>query len=264
MNPDLFNQTNFIGLVLLLGLFLIVESILLRRTKRNETFPEIVLSKRGVWVGQHHLKKLAVIPFFVLIPNGFITPFAPFWPYISFGDESYSLLLVPFLIGFDFTIKGSLPQETAKRIAPPLALLGILVLLLGVGSIYLSWLSLVAVIIAILGREYINYRHRTADKEKGFYFNQIEDGIKVLGVIPGTPADRLHILIGETIKKVNDHKVNNVKQFYEALQNSGAFFKLEVIDDKGEVRFVQSAFYEEDHHELGIIFTDKPYRKKSK
>ncbi len=31
------------------------------------------------------------------------------------------------------------------------------------------------------------------------------------------------------------------------------FFKLEILGENGEVRFVQSALYEEDHHELGII-----------
>ncbi len=51
--------------------------------------------------------------------------------------------------------------------------------------------------------------------------------------------------------------------FYQALQKSGAFFKLDIIDDAGEVRFVQSAFYEGDHHELGLIFTEKPYRKET-
>lgn len=261
IDPQLFQQTNFIGMAIILSVLLFVEGLLLRRTKRNDTFPSVVLSQRGAWVGQHTVKKLALIPFFVLIPDGALTTYLDFWPYLSLGEESFKLVLVPFLLGTDFTVKGSLPQETAKQMAGQVILLSLFVLLVSIGSIYLSWLSLVAVVLAILGREYINFRHRTREKEQGFYFNKLEEGIKVLGVIPGTPADRLHILVGEVIKKVNDQKVNDISQFYEALQQSGAFFKLEVVDNQGEVRFVQSAFYEEDHHELGLIFTDKPYRE---
>lgn len=262
IDPQLFAMTDFTSVVLLLGVFLIVEAILLGRVKREETFPTLSLSDRGVWIGQHHLKKLSVLPFFVLVPTGMITPFAAFWPYFTIGGESYSLLLVPFLIGFDYIVRGSLPQEAAKKLAKSFYVLGLVVIVLAVGSIYLSWLSMVAVLVAILGREYINYKHRTADKSKNAYFSQVESGLKVLAVTPGTPGDRLGILVGETIMKVNGQKINSVKEFYVALQESGAYFKIDIIDDANEVRFVQSALYEGDHHKLGLVFTGNPYRMK--
>lgn len=260
VDDDMFSNTNFVGLSLLVAILLTVEALLLKRNTRNTTFPDLELGRRGVWAGMHHIKKLSIIPFFVVIPSGLITPIVPFWPYFGMNGETYSLLLVPFLLGFDHIVRGNIPEKAAVHIARSIHILSLFVLMLAVGSIYVGWLSLVAVVVAILGREYINYRHRISDKEKPNYFNKNERGLKVLAVIPGTPADRLGILVGETIVKVNRQSINNKDEFYYGLQDSGAFFKLEIIGDNGEIRYVQSALYEEDHHELGIISTSNRYQ----
>ncbi|WP_244513421.1 PDZ domain-containing protein [Oceanobacillus limi] len=262
INKGLFSEANFTGLSILMGLFLIFEAQQLRKTDRNETFPELIRSSRGAWIGQHRIKKLSVIPFFTLVPAGLITPFAPYWPYITIGGEAYSLILIPFLIGFEHLVKGSLPHEAGVRIAKAVFVLALLVTAIAIGSVFISWLSIVAIVVGIIGREIINYRHRIQDNGNQPYFRQVDNGLQILSIIPGSPADRLNILIGEMITKVNGQKVSTEKQFYEALQETGAFFKMEVIDDAGEVRFVQSALYEGDHHELGLIFITKPYRNK--
>ncbi|WP_010098496.1 PDZ domain-containing protein [Ornithinibacillus scapharcae] len=154
-----------------------------------------------------------------------------------------------------------MPHEVANKLSMNLLGLAVLVLVLATGSIFFSWLSIVAVIFAILGREFINYRFRTRDLTKASYFNHTNLGLRVLGIIPGSPADRLNILIGETVAKVNGSKIHSVDDLYEALQQTGSFFKIELIDSNGEIRFVQSAMYEGDHHELGLIFAGEPYRK---
>jgi S1-C subfamily serine protease len=118
------------------------------------------------------------------------------------------------------------------------------------------------VLLAILGREIINYRSRMKDHTKRPYFNHTNDGLKVLGIIPGSPADRLNILIGETVSKVNGNRIYKEDDIYEALQQTGSFFKIELLDTNGEIRFVQSALYEGDHHELGLVFAGEPHRKK--
>jgi len=264
LNTALLSNMNLTALVILLGIFLIIEGIMLSRTRREDTYPELTLGNRGAWIGQHLVKKLAVIPFFLLIPAGLIESVTPFWPYFSIGGESYGLLLFPFIVGYDHKVKGSLPSLAVKKLAKPMIYLGILVLAFAIGSIYIPVLTLAAVIIAILGREFINYRFRIRENEKTPFFRQINDGCKILAIIPGTPADRLDILPGETLIKVNGTKISGVNDFYHALQKSGAFFKLEILDDASEKKFVQGALYEGDHHELGLIFTDRPNNQKKK
>lgn len=159
-------------------------------------------------------------------------------------------------------MRGSLPYKTANQIALQLLALAVVVLAIAIGSIFLPWLTIVAVVVAIIGREILNYRHRSKDNAKSSYFNHTNDGLKVLGIIPGSPADRLQILIGETVMKVNGNRIQSEDDLYEALQQTGSFFKVELLDHNGEVRFIQSAMYEGDHHELGLLFAGEPYRTK--
>lgn len=257
-----FSETNLFGLSILIGLFLLIEAVLVLRVKRNETFPQLALSSRGIWIGEHRLKRLSVIPFFVLVPSGTIIPFAEYWPAFTIGSETFSLLLVPFVTGFDYLVKGRLPKAASKKIAQVISLLGIVVLTAAIASIWIPWLSLAAVIMAILGREYISYRFRVGENKRLSFFHPDNQGLKVLGVIPGTPADKLGILVGEIVMKVNGKKVRTTDEFYTALQTNTANFKLDIINDEDEVRFVQGALYENDHYQLGLVFPEEPYRQK--
>jgi hypothetical protein len=260
----LFSNINLTSFVILLGIFLIIEGIMLTRTRRGDTYPRVTSGIRGGWIGVHHVKKLAIVPFFVLVPAGLIEPAASFWPYFSIDGQSYGLLLFPFLIGYDVKVKSTLPELAAKKLARPIIYLGIAVLAISIGSIYLPALTLAAVIIAILGREFIHYRYRVRENETAPFFRELNEGCRVLAVIPGTPADRLRILPGETIVKVNGMKISSMNDFYQALQKGSAFFKLELLDDASEKRFVQGALYEGEHHELGVIFTEEPHQYNKK
>lgn len=259
IDVTLFSQVNFSSLAILLGIFVMAEALLLKRTERNKTFAELVLSERGAWIGQHRIKKLSMIPFFVVVPAGLITPFAPYWPFFDIGGQSYGLLLIPFLLGFNYLVRGELPHVSARKLGQSMNRLGIFILLIALGSIYepLSWLSIVAVLFAILGREYITYKHRTKDKEKQAYFRPVDDGIKVLAIIPNSPAEGLGILVGEKIVRVNGENITDAWQFYNYLSDNNVNFRLEVLDEANEMRYVQGALYEGQHYELGIIFASK-------
>lgn len=79
----------------------------------------------------------------------------------------------------------------------------------------------------------------------------------ILGVLPESPASKMALQVGELITKVNGTSVYDEKGLYEALQRNRAHCKLEVLDVNGQVRFVQRALYEGDHHELGILFVQE-------
>jgi len=257
---DMFQNVNFQGLAILLGLFLFAEAFLTKRVNRHETYPGLQIGDRGEWIGVHHIRKLGMIPFFALMPAGSITSIAPFWPYFTIGEDAYSIILVPFLLGFDHVSRGRQPDEAAKKMGNAIFLLAIFVLIITAGSIYVAWLSLIAIVAAILGKEFINGFHHVKEKEHLPYFRNHVKGLGVLAVIPGSPAERIGICPGEIITKVNGNVIADESGFYQSLQTGGAFFKLDVMDDNGEIRFLQSALYEGEHHELGIIFVKEPYR----
>lgn len=261
IEPAFFEDTNFSGLTFLIGFLLLAEAIIMRRVKRNQSFPKLEMSERGIWIGHHRLQKMSVIPLILLVPGGMIESFAPYWPLLNIGEESFGLVFFPFLLGFSHTVRGTLASVAAKSLSKQISFLGIFVIIVSAAGIYIDGMSLAALILAVLGREFITYRFRVKDKKKNPYFQPHPSGLKVLAVIPGTPAERLDIQVGEVITKVNERKISSPNAFYEALQGSGAYFKLEVLDDRNEMRFVQSPFYEGDHYRLGLIFMKEPYRK---
>ncbi|WP_077320017.1 PDZ domain-containing protein [Virgibacillus proomii] len=261
LQSEWIGDINLSGLVSLLALLLFAESLLLFRARNDISYPELSLGHRGGWIGQHRLKKMTVLPFFTLLPTGSITSFADYWPYFTIGGEEYSLILIPFVLGFEQVVRGQDPKIAAVKIARSTLLLSILVGLFACLSIYYSWASLIGVVVAVVGRELINYLHRMKDEAKSGFFQSTDQALKILVVLPNSPADRMEIEAGEWITKVNGRKVNSMAQFYEALQTNGAFFKLEVINKAGEVRILQGAWYEGDHHGLGILCTSTPHYK---
>lgn len=103
---SLLYESSLPALAVLAGLLLFVESLFIKRIEKQDTFPRITLSDRGVWVGEQQIKRLTVVPLLMLVPQGLITSFAPWWPYLSIGESSLGLALIPFLIGFNYKAKG--------------------------------------------------------------------------------------------------------------------------------------------------------------
>ncbi|MDY0393222.1 PDZ domain-containing protein [Virgibacillus halophilus] len=218
---SLFDHVNYAGLAILLGLLLFVQAILLYTIRKKDTFAELLKSKRGVWTGVHHLKKMAVIPFFIPIPKGWLPPLFDFWPYLPIGqattDGTYGLMLLPMLIGFHFRVAGFESQQAKQWLGRRILGLAVVVLIAGVASVYIGWLSIAAIALGVLGWEFIHYRQRSRDVLKAPYFSQTDSGLRILTVIPGTTADKLGILPGEIISKANGKKVHSESSFLPGL-----------------------------------------------
>ncbi len=249
------------GIAILLGFLLIAEGLFVYRNGAHNTSPRLRKSPRGLTVGAHQARRLWVVPLFLLIPTGDITPPFSWWPVVHWGSESYSILLVPFMVGFQLRIQSTLPVIAIKQVGKNVLWLGILVLALAAGALWVPILAVIAAAAALLGREIISYRHRIHEQGHPFYFSPKSTGLTVLGVLPGSPAAKMALQIGETIQKVNGMEVSDERGFYQALQQNSAHCKLVVIDVNGQIRFTQCALYEGEHHELGVLFIEKNQRR---
>lgn len=238
----------------LLALLILTEGFLIIRNGSRGTSPRLVLSKRGQRIGIHEVKRLWMVPVFMLIPgNAVHLPFS-WWPVFHLGAEEYNLILIPFAIGFQQRIQGLLPQKAVKMTGKRVLLLGIILLALSAAAYWYPFVAIVTVALAVIGREMITFMQRVQDEGRSTYFSKKNHGLVVLGLIPESPADKMGLKVGELITKVNGTPVRDEKTFYEALQINRAYCKLEVLDEKGEVRFAHTALYEGDHYELGILF----------
>lgn len=249
------------SIVVLLGLMLIAEGMLILKNGSFGTSPKLAKSKRGQNVGLHEGKRLWMLPIFLLIPgNALQLPF-DWWPVFHLGAKEYSLIFVPFAIGFHQQVKGMLPKIAIELHGRRVILLGVFVTILSVLGYWFPLSSIVTAALAVLGREFIILLAGMKDDNLPFYFSKKNQGLMIIGVIPESPASKMDLQVGEVVTKANGVLVRDEKVFYEALQKNRAHCKLEVLDTNGEIRFVQRALYEGDHHELGILFVqdDRKY-----
>ncbi|MFN2744423.1 PDZ domain-containing protein [Bacillus sp. z60-18] len=261
VNPDAIDQVipqlsfaNWPAAAVLLGLLLFTEGMLAYKTAHVRTSPSIVMSRRGLPIGQQVAGRVWLLPLFILIPGQAIESSVPWWPVLSVHDGAFQLLWIPYFVGFGQRVQGSLPIVSIKITARRISVLGIITLLIAAGSIWWTPLAAAAAVTAVAGRAFLTWKQRMNDNSAPFYFSKRDRGLMVLGIIPNTPAAGLGLQIGEIITKVNGIEVKNEADFYEALQKNRAFFKLEVVGLNNEVRFEQRASYEGEHHELGILF----------
>ena len=245
------------SIVVLLGVLTMIEGILIRLNGWKHTSPRLFKSARGLKVGAHLGKKLWLVPMFILIPDGSLKLPFDWWPVLTVGTETYSLLCVPFLLGFQQLVKSTLPEVAIKYTGSRVFWLGAFVLTLAVTGFWAPMFSIGAAAVAVIGRAWIAYRYRSTEDSKPYFFKRQPKGVMILGILPGSPAKKLTLEVGEIVLKVNGVEVNTERAFYEALQKNGAYCKLEVLGTNGENRFTQGALYEGDHHELGIIFADE-------
>nr|WP_251030268.1 PDZ domain-containing protein [Bacillus sp. ISL-35] len=242
------------SIAILLALLTIGEGFLILKNGKKGTSPKLIKSKRGQMVGVHEVKRLWLVPAFMLIPGNILTMPFEWWPVFTLGDNTYSLLLVPFAIGMHQQIQGMLPREAIQQQGSRVIGLGILTTLISATGYWYPIASIAAVSIAIIGREVLTYTQRMHEESRPFYFSKKNHGVMILGILPESPADKMALEVGELVTKVNGTNVNDEKTFYEALSRNRAHCKLEVLDTNGQIRFVQRALYEGDHHELGILF----------
>ncbi|MBS4219377.1 PDZ domain-containing protein [Bacillus sp. FJAT-49711] len=254
----------FMGAAILLGILIMTEGILMLKNGLKDVSPKLRQSRRGLTIGALQTKRLWLLPVFLFLPVGQISPPFEWWPVIHWGTDTYSLILVPILMGFQQQIQTTLPGNVVKRLGKQVLSLGIIVTAAASISFLLpDYIPVITAIIAIVGRLLIAYLHRVREGSALYYFTPRNSGIMVLDVLPGSPADKMGLIKGEIIQTCNNMKVRNKQELYEALLKNRAYCKLEVFDKNGEIRLVQRALYEGDHHELGILFIEKRDMQKS-
>ncbi|MBM7580096.1 PDZ domain-containing protein [Jeotgalibacillus terrae] len=249
----------FVAAGVLMGLLLIAEGLLIQINAVKQTSPRLVKTPRGMKAGAFFTKRIWLVPLLVPIPEGLISG-AGWWPLLSVGD-SYSLMILPAVLGYQLTVVHDLPQSILKVNAAQVIWLGALTSVLAAGSIWAPYLIIASFAIAFAGKVFIMLKTRKVCRRSGYHFINGDKSVMIIDVLPGTPAAKMGLLRGEMIHKVNGQIVSNEREFYQAVQKSRAHCKLEVLNHAGEVRYTQAALYEGQHHQLGLILIEDRKRE---
>ncbi|MDQ0048978.1 hypothetical protein J2T18_003278 [Paenibacillus polymyxa] len=241
------------ALLVLVAVLHVAEALLVRWQGGKAATPLFVEGKRGRLVGGYRMEDLWPIPLLLLVPaqGGFVLPWTPL-----FGGDAgtgYMLAALPVLMGFSSVTLGQLPRQKAVLTSNRLLLYSVALLLLSLLAAWWSPLILLAALFSFLAHEALIWYGNMEESRLSPMFIHPEQGMRVLAVLPDSPATAMGILPGEAIYRVNGVVVNTRAELHQALRINSAFCKLEVRNLQGESKFVQRGMYDGDHHQLGVV-----------
>ncbi|MEK5550907.1 PDZ domain-containing protein [Paenibacillus sp. FSL L8-0689] len=241
------------ALLVLVAVLHVAEALLVRWQGGKAATPLFVEGKRGRLVGGYRMEDLWPIPLLLLVPTqgGFMLPWTPL-----FGGDAgtgYMLAALPVLMGFSSVTLGQLPRQKAVLTSNRLLLYSVALLLLSLLAAWWSPLILLAALFSFLAHEALIWYGNMEESRLSPMFVHPEQGMRVLAVLPDSPATAMGILPGEAIYRVNGIVVNTRAELHQALRINSAFCKLEVRNLQGESKFVQRGMYDGDHHQLGVV-----------
>ncbi|MFD1885658.1 PDZ domain-containing protein [Paenibacillus wenxiniae] len=252
---DAIRDTDWMGLFALAVLLHVAEAVLFRLQAPGLSSPVAIEGKRGKPVGAYTLDAFWPIPVWLLVPavGGWMLPWQPLH-HSDVWSAGVTLAVLPVMIGTSVLTQSELPQVKARIISKQLWQSSLVLIVLAVAAYWWQPLALLGIWIGVIWREYIVHASRRQEAEQMPMYTHSLRGLRILAVIPGSPADELGIKSAETMYKANGIQVHSPQSLHKALRMNPAFCKLEVLNRDGESKFLQRAIYAGEHHQLGMIF----------
>jgi len=246
-------QDGIVPVAIIAGLLLIVEGVLIQKHGAAQASPKLVTTHRGIEAIVYHVKKLWLLPILLVIPGDVIPTYLPYWPQFTLGETAFSFVLFPFVIGFQQKSQHSLPIQFFAGYGKIVWQLGIVITIIAAIGYFEPLVSAIALLIGVIARLLITILKYQQEKTGNYAVSPQSNGVMIAGILSGSPAEKMGLLIGERIVKVNGQKVENEQELYEAVQINAAHCRLEVLDSNGELRLRQHILFRHDHYRLGLI-----------
>jgi len=240
----------------LVGLLHVAEAALVYATAARFATPLFFEGKRGKPVGGYQMQGFWPVPLLLLTPMAGGAASSLPWPTLFGGAApGWGAIAFPVLVGFHSLALSRLPRDKARSSAFRLAGFGVAVLLCGAVVYYVPswWTGALAALLCFGLHEWLAVRDRREEAQGSPYFVHDTRGLKVLAVVPGSPAAELGIEPGHVLRRVNGQHVQDRAELHAAMRLNAAFTKLEVLNHAGESRFLQRALFANEHHQLGIV-----------
>ena len=235
------------------GLLLLAEGRLISRNSARDVSPFLRYSNRGLRAAAFKAKRLWLLPVLFLVPGDMISAYVPYWPQFTLGENLFTFVPVPVLIGFSQVARSVYADELFPKIGRAVTFVGVVVLCVGIGAIWLPILGWTALVFGVVCRAAISMKVAIGERNGAYAVAPKSTGVVIAGVLPDSPGEKMGLAPGECIRSVNGRKVSNEKELYDAIQINAAHCRLQVIGRDGEVRLMQQVIYRHDHHRLGLL-----------
>ncbi|MFU1797165.1 PDZ domain-containing protein [Paenibacillus azoreducens] len=253
------NGLDIPALLALVAVLHLAEALLVKWQGAGFANPVFMESKRGKLVGGYQMQTYWPLPLFLLIPAQTGGALLPWTPLLGDGwSAGFSMAALPVVIGFSEMTQSMLPQVKANKTFKRLLVYSVVLLAFSLLSAWWKPLTIAAALVSILVHEGLLWYSRMEEQHSSPMFVHPQRGMKILAVIPGSPAESMGIKAGELIVKINGISIRTKEEMHAALRKNSAFCKLEVQNLQGESKFCQRAIYAGEHHQLGVILAPDP------
>lgn len=231
--PWLPTQIELRTILLLTGAVQLVSGVLGTLNLQKTASPLYLKSRRGQVVGMFVNQLFWPIP--LLLPMaGAMVPLAVMTGFGSFAIASRTTDIV-----------------RKKRMA--MTLIGVFGILAGTLWKTHWWEGVVFAIAALLLRISLLWWIQSFERNSQPLYVRPARGVRILATIPKSPAEQLGLLASEIILKIGNMPVNSPYDVHFAIDQNPAYVKLEVVDERGESRFIGTPLFAGGPSQLGVV-----------
>lgn len=256
------------GLIALVAVLHITESALIALSRTSGSTPVIIQTKQGDLVGGFQLQNLWPLPLVLLWPDLQVAgirdlaaeayiQMPSWWPIFKSGLQippghvlMYTTTTVIAALGYADRAVATQPGFRRRQSAKHLFFYSFGLLLIAIASHTYSVLQIIAALCAPVGHELLIWLDNQREQKGAPLFRPVPDGVMILDVYAGTPAEKLGLKSGDIIQKINDRPVYRRSDMAAALGNGGGHISILFKSATG-VQLAGGAFPKDGR--LGVI-----------
>ncbi len=175
------------------------------------------------------------------------------------GDERVIYFMVPIVAGLGYSdlALSSYPQKKRQKSALNLALYSLVLSSAAISAAFVPAMVLPAALLAPLGHEYLIKKGNDEEfSNPPLFRSRGEAGLKVMAVIPESPAGKAGLMSGDTVLEVNGFPVEMEVDFWEQLRMS-YFRALLKVKRETQVFPLPVQIYPQPISNLGVVFAPR-------
>lgn len=174
------------------------------------------------------------------------------WPVPLLLSSETGFILLPVFLSFSrINLSGMMKKQ--KRQTSTFTLLYGLILCLGLTFLDSTKPGIwVMAVFAVLGHEGIYLGTKWIEKRATPLYVSNHYGVKVLAVIPDSPAEAMGLKTGDVIQRFNGRRIRSMDELTQ-VAGKATHCKLDVLDENQNQHITQKALYEDDPADLGVI-----------
>lgn len=233
------------ALLVLIGLLHLVEALLIYVGGYWGSSPIYLKRSGGEVVGAFTLQRFWPIPLVALLVTivaqteivGVSMP--DWWPILESNldpgeGQSLQYMVIPIAAGLGYAdmALSSTPREKTAFSAKWLAVYSIVLLVIAVGSEFMSWLVLPGVLFAPIGHEILILYGKKQEESRSPRYRMPEEGVPIMKVLPDSPAANAGLLDDDLVLKVNGNPIDNNREMVDRIEDSYFLVLLDGLREK--------------------------------